>query len=313
MKKSSNTAQQVRRAAAIAIAVTAFSLTMPAAVSAQQSFKTPEDAFSALIAAAGDPDNGKLTSIFGPGSQPILSSGDSVADKNVRDLLIAAYNAKHQVTRDNENQVTLTVGQSDWPFPIPLVRKNDTWRFDLGAGRQEVLARRIGRNERSAILVALAYVDAQFDYADADPVGDGQHSFAQRFVSSPGKKDGLYWPTTPGATSSPLGPLAALASLEGYRAGQTPTPYHGYYYKILTGQGPNAQGGTSNYLVKGNLIGGFGLVAYPAQYGNSGVMTFMVNHQGVVLEKDLGPNTTRIVGRMTSYNPDQTWRKAALP
>jgi hypothetical protein len=201
----------------------------------------------------------------------------------------------------------LVIGREDWPFPIPLVRKDGTWRFDTAAGRAEILYRRIGRNELNAIETALAYVDAQQEYAEQGVAGNGV--YAQRVVSRPGTKDGLYWPAQSGADESPLGELAASAAAEGYRAGQQRAPYHGYYYKVLTRQGPNAPGGAMDYVVRGRMIGGFALVAYPAEYRNSGVMTFLVNHQGNVYEKDLGPNTARVAAGMTAFNPDNSWRR----
>jgi hypothetical protein len=193
----------------------------------------------------------------------------------------------------------MVVGQEDFPFPIPLVRKDQTWRFDTAAGRLEILYRRIGRNELDAVQVCLAYVDAQNEYADKDRTGAGVGTYAQRIVSQPGKKDGLYWPASQGDDASPLGELAAHATREGYRVGGERAPYHGYYYRILTRQGPTAPGGALDYVVRGKMIGGFALVAYPAEYGNSGVMTFLVNHSGVVFEKDHGPRTARLAERMT--------------
>jgi hypothetical protein len=187
------------------------------------------------------------------------------------------------------------------------VRKDNAWRFDTAAGRDEILYRRIGRNELSAIQACLAYVDAQQEYAERGIAGSGV--YAQRIVSRPGQKDGLYWPADSGKDESLLGELAANAAAEGYRVGQERTPYHGYYYKVLTRQGPNASGGALNYIVRGKMIGGFALMAYPAEYRNSGVMTFVVNHQGNVYEKDLGPNTARIAAGMTAFNPDNTWRR----
>jgi len=188
------------------------------------------------------------------------------------------------------------------------MRKKAGWEFDTAAGRLEILYRRIGRNELDAIQTCLAYVDAQNEYAEKDRTGEGAGVYAQRVVSASGKKDGLYWPSSDGG-QSPLGELAARASAEGYEVGSGPAPYHGYYYRILKQQGPNAAGGTLNYVVKGKMIGGFALVAYPAEYGNSGVMTFLVNHTGTVYQKDLGNNTLRLVTHMTWFDPDQTWKK----
>jgi hypothetical protein len=201
----------------------------------------------------------------------------------------------------------LIIGQEDWPFPIPLVRKDSTWRFDTAAGREEILYRRIGRNELSAIQACLAYVDAQQEYAEQGVAGRGV--YAQRIVSRPGKKDGLYWPPESSADESPLGDLAASAAAEGYRVGEQRAPYHGYYYKVLTRQGSNAPGGALDYIVRGRMIGGFALMAYPARYRSSGVMTFLVNHRGDVYEKDLGPNTARIAVGITAFNPGNTWRR----
>jgi hypothetical protein len=237
----------------------------------------------------------------------IVSSGDAVADASARNRVIEASDAKHQLVMEGADKAALIIGREDWPFPIPLVRKDGTWRFNTAAGREEILYRRIGRNELSAIQACLAYVDAQQEYAERGIAGNGV--YAQHIVSRPGKKNGLYWPAQFNADESPLGELAASAAAEGYRVGQQRAPYHGYYYKVLTRQGPNASGGALDYIVRGRMIGGFALLAYPAEYRNSGVMTFLVNHQGNVYEKDLGPNTARIAASMTAFNPDNTWRR----
>ena len=274
---------------------------------AQERFSTPEDAVAALIVAARAADSAGLTRVLGPNSREILSSGDPVADASGRKRVLEAYDAKHQVVMEGADKAALVIGDDDWPFPIPLVRTANGWQFDTAAGRDEILFRRIGRNELSTIQTCLAYVDAQNEYAEKGIAGNGV--YAQRFVSRPGKKDGLYWPAQAGEDDSPLGELAAAAAAEGYRAGEQRVPYHGYYYKILTRQGPNAAGGALDYIVRGNMIGGFALVAYPAQYRNSGVMTFLVNHQGRVYEKDLGPDTARIAQGVTAFNPDSTWQQ----
>jgi hypothetical protein len=203
----------------------------------------------------------------------------------------------------------LFIGNEDWPFPIPLVNKGGQWQFDTSAGLDEILRRRVGRNELSAIQVSLAYVQAQNEYSSLDPAGLGRGVYAQRIISSPRKKDGLYWPSAEGEEPSPLGELAAQAAAEGYKPGSTPIPYHGYYYRILTRQGASAPGGAYDYLVKGKMIGGFALVAYPAEYGNSGITTFIVNQDGTVFQKDLGPNTTQLARKIESFTPDQTWTK----
>ena len=240
-----------------------------------------------------------------------MSSGDPVADTNARDDFIAAYDAKHAIEMEGDGTQSLIIGTDDWPFPIPLINKAGEWQFDTKSGLDEILRRRVGRNELSAIQVALAYVEAQNEYAALNPAGLGRGVYAQRIVSHPGKKDGLYWPPAEGETPSPLGDLAARASAEGYKVGGKPIPYHGYYYRILTRQGAGASGGAYDYLVKGKMLGGFALLAYPAEYGNSGIMTFMVSHDGTVFEKDL--EGTKPAQKIDSFSPDQTWTKVDPP
>jgi hypothetical protein len=279
-------------------------------VSAQQSFKSPEQAADALAVAVKSGAARSMLKVLGPGAAEIVDSGDAVADKDLRERFLSAYEAKHALSYDGEKKAVLIVGADDFPFPIPLTRNRSGWEFDTDAGRQEILYRRIGRNELDAIQTALAYVDAQNDYADKDPAGAGKGVYAQRFVSSSGKKDGLFWPSD--GNESPLGELVAQASADGYKLSEEPQPYHGYYYRILTRQGANAPGGALNYVVGGKMIGGFALVAYPAEYGNSGVMTFLVNHAGTVYQKDLGERTDAIAGRMRAFDPDQTWKKTEI-
>src|SRR6516225_9812793 len=283
-------------------------LAVAASAQAQERFKTAEAAVEALVAAARSGDRRTVLSILGPGSQEIVSSGDPVSDDNIKQEFLAAYDAQHRIVAETGKPSVLVMGQNDWPFPIPLVQKDGQWTFDTAAGREEILARRIGRNELGAIKASLAYFDAQNEYADMFKDKTGQAVYAQKIVRSPGKKDGLYWPTSGSEPDSPLGEAVAGATQQGYRVGSG-EPYHGYYYKILTGQGPNAPGGAVEYVVRGNMIGGFGLVAYPAEYGNSGIMTFIINNDGDVFEKDLGPRTGRIAARMSEFNPDHTWRK----
>jgi len=278
---------------------------------AQQTFKTPDEAASALVDAAKTGDVKLLTKVLGPDGEDIVSSGDPVADAATREKFTAAYDAKHQIKAEGDSKATIIIGQQDYPLPIPLVRKDGQWRFDTAAGREEILLRRIGRNELDAIQSCLAYVDAQNEYAEKDRTGSGMNTYAQRIVSSPGKKDGLYWPTAPGEEPSPLGELVAEATSQGYRVGDGRAPFHGYYFKILTKQGPTAPGGELDYIVRDKMIGGFALVAYPADYQNSGVMTFIVNHSGDVFQKDLGPSTAKIAQRMTSFNPDKSWQKVS--
>jgi len=247
-------------------------------------------------------------SILGPGSADLVSSGDPVADANRRQEYLAAYDAGHRIVTEAGKGATLIVGPNDWPFPIPMVQRDGQWIFDVAAGREEILARRIGENELSTMKALLAYYDAQNDYADMFKSKSGQAVYAQRVVSSPGKKDGLYWPTSGNEQPSPLGEAVAAATQRGYRPGAG-EPFFGYYYKVLTRQGPAAPGGAIDYIAKGDMIGGFAAVAYPAEYGNSGIMTFMINHNGDIYEKDLGDNTAQAASRITSFNPDHTWRK----
>jgi hypothetical protein len=284
-------------------------LGMASLASAQELFRTSEAAVDALVSAAKTGDRQAILSVLGRQASDIVSSGDPVADAATLQRFIAAYDAKHELTMAGSNKATMVIGQEDFPFPIPIVREGGSWRFDPAAGRQEILYRRIGRNELDAIQSSLAYVDAQNEYADKDRTGAGKNIYAQRIVSSSGKKDGLYWPDSEGNDASPLGELFAKATAEGYRVGAERIPYHGYYYKILTRQGPAAPGGALDYVVNGGMIGGFAMVVYPAEYRNSGVMTFIVNHSGQVYQKDLGPRTLDLASRMTEYNPDKTWSK----
>ena len=302
-------AQQVRFLGKLALLAATATLILGIAplAQAQQRFSTPDAAVEALVAAAKRGDSKGIVSILGPGSEELISSGDPVEDANVRQEYLAAYDAQHRIVSESGKSI-LVIGQNDWPFPIPLVQKDGQWTFDTTAGREEVLARRIGRNELAAMKTALAYYDAQNEYADMNKDQTGQAVYAQKIISSPGKKDGLYWPTSGSEPDSPLGEAIAAATKRGFRVG-VGEPYHGYYYKILTSQGADAPGGAVDYIVRGNMIGGFGLVAYPAEYGNSGIMTFIINNDGDIYEKDLGPGTSRIASRMTSFNPDHTWRK----
>lgn len=283
-------------------------LALSSLAQAQQRFKTPEEAVQALVQAARSGDSKSVVSILGPGSQELVSSGDPVEDAEIRKEYLAAYDAGHRIVSEPGKPTVLVIGPDNWPFPIPMVQRDGQWIFDVPAGREEVLARRIGRNELSTMKALLAYWDAQQDYADMNKSKSGQAVYAQRIVSSPGKKDGLYWPTSGNEPPSPLGEAVADATQRGYRPGAG-EPYHGYRFKILLRQGPTAPGGAVDYIVKGDMIGGFAAVAYPAEYGNSGIMTFIINHEGDIYEKDLGEGTARIASQMTSFNPDHTWRK----
>lgn len=267
-------------------------------------FPSPGAAVSALVAAARSNRTAELVRILGPGSEKLVSSGDTVADKNGREKFLSSYAKAHELDTSAAGRVTLLVGDDRWPLPIPIVQSGNVWRFDTKAAEQEILARRIGRNELSAIEVCRAYVDAQREYASIDRLGDGVREYARKFTSAKGKHDGLYWPVQPGEAASPMGPLVASAHAEGYRR----QPYHGYYYRILEAQGKNASGGAYSYMAKKRMIGGFALVAYPAEWGNSGVMTFLVNQDGIVYEKNLGAKTEAIARAMTAFDPDASWK-----
>ena len=284
----------------------------PAAVAAKR-FASPEEATQALVAALRSGDTKALVAVLGSEGRGLVISGDTVSDKQSREKFLQAYDAANRLIPYGTTTV-LQVGTDDWPFPIPLVKDGERWWFDARRGRDEVIARRIGRNELYTIQTCLAYVDAQREYYEVDHTGGGILEYAQQFASSAGKRDGLYWETKPGEPLSPLGGLVAKARAEGYRRAKSgPTPYHGYLYRILTAQGPAAPDGAYDYIVRGHMIGGFALVAFPAQYGDSGVMTFVVNQDGVVYERNLGPNTRSIGIGMKKFNPDSTWTKAEIP
>jgi len=283
-------------------------LALSSLAQAQQRFQTPAAAVEALVAAARSGDRKTVVSILGPGSQELVSSGDEVEDDSVKKEFLANYDAGHRILSEAGKPATLVMGPDDWPFPIPIAQRDGQWTFDVAAGREEILARRIGRNELATLKAMLAYWDAQNEYADLNKDKNGMAVYAQRIVSTAGKKDGLYWPTSGNEKPSPLGEAVADASQRGYRPGAG-EPFNGYRFKILTGQGPTAPGGAVDYIVRGNMIGGFGLVAYPAEYGNSGIMTFIINNDGDIYEKDFGEGTARNASRITSFNPDHTWRK----
>jgi hypothetical protein len=273
---------------------------------AQQSYPKPEDAAAGLAAAVKSGPNSAILKVLGNEARDIVSSGDEVADADTRQRFTSMYDSKHLIKAEGNKAATLMLGVDGFPFPIPLVNTKTGWEFDTDKGRIEVLYRRIGRNELDSIQTCLAFVDAENEYADKDR-GEGIGAYAQRSVSTPGKKDGLFWRDD--SDPSPLGALAAQASIEGYKAEEGPAPYHGYYFRILKGQGSGAPGGAFDYVVKGKMIGGFALIAWPAEYGNSGVMTFLVNHAGTVYQKDLGKRTDSIASRTILFDPDQTWKK----
>jgi DUF2950 family protein len=280
-----------------------------AAPAAQRTFASSEEAAQALAAAIKASDTKAMLAVLGEGAQPLISSGDPVADRNARDRFLHSYDEAHSLVPGEGGDTVLQIGTNDWPFPIPLVKSDAGWRFDAAAGKQELLDRRIGRNELSAIQACLAYVDAQREYYERDPDHDSLLQYAQKLASSPGKRDGLYWDAKPNEEESPLGPLFARARAEGYAGTGKGAPYHGYVFHILTAQGPAAAGGAYDYLAHGKMIGGFGLVAYPAKWDVSGVMTFVVNQDGVVFQKDLGPNTAAAAKAIKTFNPDDTWKR----
>ena len=294
------------------IAVMACSLISSAQDAKQEKFKSPEDAFGALINAAKTNDTVKLLAILGPQGKDIISSGDAVADSNARKRFVAAAEEAVKYSKLDDNTILAATGKDACSFPIPIVRSGQEWVFSTEEGKQEILNRRIGKNELSTIDVVQSYVQAQREYASKDRDGSGVKQYAQRFMSHTGKKDGLIWQAEAGQESSPLGPLFAKASDEGYtprKPGEKHKPYHGYDFRILKSQGSKAPGGELDYIMNGKMTAGFGLLAYPAEYGVSGIMSFIVNHQGIVYEKDLGPKTEEIAKAMTKYDPDETWTK----
>jgi Protein of unknown function (DUF2950) len=277
-----------------------------AAQTSQKTFASPQEAAQALIDAAAANDTAAMLLIFGPAGKDIVQSGDAAADKESRQQFTALARQKLQVESDaDHDRATVIVGTDDWPLPVPIVLDKGRWHFDSAVGRVEVLARRVGRNELTAIDVCRAYVEAQMEYAARDRTSSGILQYAQKILSSAGKKDGLYWAGEP----DNLVPKAfADASAAMLAEGKKPEPYHGYYFHILKAQGPEAEGGATDYVVKGKMIGGFALIAYPAEYGVSGIQTFLVNHRGKVYEKDLGSTTGVLARQMTRFNPDKGWK-----
>jgi len=281
----------------------------PAAQTAKaRTFKSPDDAVKALIsiAKAGKVDD--LLALFGTDGKDLVASTDPATARQNREVFSVAAAERWRLVDAGANRKTLVIGNEEWPFPVPLVKQADGWHFDAVAGREEVIARRIGSNELEAIETCRAYVTAQHRYAKDGHDGKPAGIYAVTFRSDPGKQNGLYWPAPKGQKRSPLGDLLADAEDRGASGGQ-PSPLHGYYFKILTAQGAGVSGGAKKYIVNGDMTGGFALVAWPAQYNVTGVMTFLVNQDGVVREKDLGPKTDATARGMTSYNPDASWHQ----
>jgi hypothetical protein len=269
----------------------------------QKTFANPRDAGKALYEAVKSGDKSAIAAVLGASSSKILSSGDEVQDKKGRDTFVLRYEQMNRWAKDVNGEETLVVGVENWPFPIPLKNNAGVWYFDTPAGAKEILFRRIGHNELATIRVCYALADAQEEYFGL------KQQYAQKIISDPGQQDGLYWKTEEGEAQSPIGPLVAYATREGY-GGQhdSPQPFHGYFYRILTAQGLDAKGGAKHYIADGKMTGGFAFVAWPAEYRNSGVMTFMIDKDGVVYEKNLGPKTADLAKAMTTYNPDKSWK-----
>jgi hypothetical protein len=282
-----------------------------ASVSAVTTFSSPEKAVNALSAAVSHRDTNALYAIFGPGLRDIKSPDPVQAQNELTDF-ITRFHATNHLAHVRPDRCTLELGTDRWPFAVPIVRTNGSWFFDTDAGKHELTLRRIGDNELQALKSIRASEDAQRQYASADRDGSGVLKYAQKIVSTPGTKDGLYWPEDLDGTVSPLGPAIAEAQTQGYLkqlAGQNgPQPFHGYFFKILTQQGPNAAGGKYDYIINGNMLAGFALVAWPAKYRETGIMTFIINQQGKVYQKDLGPDTESDVAKMTAYDPDPSWK-----
>jgi hypothetical protein len=295
------------------IVVTAVSVFFLGAIShaakiTQRTFASPDKAFDLLMMAVKNNDARQLAALFGPGAKDIFPA-DEEANAEARERFINAYGVKHRLENKGSQTVILHVGNNDWPWPVSLVKAGNRWHFDTNAGIKEIIARRIGKNEISAIQVCLAYVDSQFEYAQEHRI-KGIGEYAQHLASDQNKKNGLCWDSKDGEKPSPLGPMVAGAcKTEMKKMIRQFSPYHGYYFKILKSQGIDAPGGSYDYVVDGRMIGGFALVAYPAAYGSSGITTFIVNNSGIIYQKDLGKDTEKIAESMNSYNPDSSWEK----
>jgi hypothetical protein len=307
------------RASRLRIAAILFGLVIATGCAKQSvddgTFKTPEDAVSALVTALQKDDVAGLQALLGPGSEELLNSGDVVQDASDRAAFLAAYESKHALIDDGADRKILVTGQDDWPMPIPIVKRAGGWQFDGEAGSDEMIYRRVGGNELGAIDVCRGFVNAQLEYASEGRDGDPAGIYALKLVSDEGLHNGLYWPTEEGEPPSPAGPFVAAAAAEGYRRaeGDERAPYHGYYYRMLYAQGENANGGARDYFKDGLLTEGFALVAWPADYGSSGVQTFIVNQDGIVFQKDLGEDTATAVEAIRSFDPDSSWTAIVPP
>jgi hypothetical protein len=278
----------------------------------QRSFASAEEAAQAFVAALRGHQEADLHAILGPDADRVIDSGDKYADQEMQHHFVALYDQKHAIVQTSPGQAELDVGPDDWPLPIPVVESNGRWTFDTKAGAQTIIDRRIGRNELSAIRTLLAAVDAQRDFFQRAKQESGTGVYAARFISTPGKRDGLYWPVPEGEAESPLGPLIDAAQDAGYPgelAGGKPIPYEGYNFRILKAQGPNSDGGAKSYIQSGKMTGGFAMIAWPAVFGSSGVMTFIAGPDGDVYQRDLGSGTGRIAAGMTTFDPDLDWSR----
>ena len=310
---SGRRSRRISRFACAFLCATAMAAPARAAKVGQVHFESAEAAATGLVESLRSGDQTAVLRVLGPQGQRVISSGDPVADARAAERFVAAYDEAHSLLSQSDTKATLQVGKTNWPLPIPLLKEKKGWRFDTVAGEEEIVNRRIGRNEHAAIQASLAYVDAQREYYLRNPQGAALLRYASRVQSSKGQRDGLYWEATPGEDPSPLGEEFARAHAEGYELGKrTDSPFHGYYYRIVTAQGPDAPGGAYDYVAQGHMIGGFALVAYPARYDVSGVTTFIVNHDGVVFQQDLGPNTARIATAMKTFNPDTKWTRVEV-
>jgi len=299
------------RATTILMMVASFAV-LSACAKKPQEFDSPEAAAAALVEAAKSADNSALLKVLGKDGKSLVDSGDAVADKNARERFVARYTEGNTLDKSDPEFVTLEVGEDKWPFPVPLITEGGKWHFDVPTGIDEVINRRVGANELDTIQSCLAYVDAQLEYYTRNPDNSPIQHYASKLISTEGKKDGLYWTAAENEEQSPLGEGFAAARAEGYEpkdGSMKGIPYHGYIYRTLTRQGANAKGGAYDYVVNGELMGGFAAVAFPAEYGNSGVMTFLVNHDGVVFSKDLGPDTAKLAMAIDSFDPGSDWKK----
>ncbi len=299
-------------AATLSLTFITLSTSAWAVTAAQKTFTSPEEAVNGLMTAVKANDIKEMLAILGPEGKEIISTGDDVADKSARMRFALLFDEFNGLEKESDARATLIVGDDEWPLPIPIVKRGETWLFDTKEGKEEVLNRMIGRNELDVIEACYGYEDAQRDYAGTDWNTNGVLEYAQKIVSDKGKRNGLYWEAAEDEIMSPLGPLFADAIKEGYstrKPGEMRSPFHGYFFKILTAQGKNAPGGAYNYVINGHMVAGFALVAYPSHYGSTGIMTFMVNQNGVIYQKDLGKNSAKTAEGIRKFDPDKTWKK----